>query len=344
MDVVRNRVPQRVLTGIKPTGTPHIGNLLGAIRPAIDRQNQGCVAMYFIADHHALTTVHPPKHKPDELRRLTYEVAATWLAAGLDPERTLFYRQSDIPELFELSWIFACFTSKGWMNKAHSYKDHVAKAMERGETDVDADFNMGQYTYPILMAADIVAFDVDIVPVGKDQLQHVEIARDIAQRINHAYGKKLLRLPKAEIDDNVATVPGIDGKKMSKSYDNVIPIFGSRKAMKDAVNRILTDSTPPEAPKDPDQSIIFAIYKAVATPDETRALAERFRAGIGWGDAKTALLDRIESEVGAARSRYEALMADTTQIDALLEKGAAKARPTARATLDRLRSAIGIAR
>ena len=344
MDVVRNRVPPRVLTGIKPTGTPHIGNLLGAIRPAIARQNQGLEAMYFIADHHALTTVHPPKHTPDELRRLTHEVAATWLAAGLDPDRTLFYRQSDIPELFELSWIFACFTSKGWMNKAHSYKDHVAKVTEAGESDVDAGFNMGRYTYPILMAADIIAFDVDIVPVGRDQAQHVEIARDIAQRINHVYGKDLLRLPKAEIDDNVAIIPGIDGRKMSKSYDNVIPIFALPKAVKKAVNLIVTDSSPPETPKDPDASLIFQIYKAVATPEESKALADRYRAGIGWGDAKKALLERIETEVGAARARYEALMADTSQIDALLVKGAAKARPTAQATLDRVRSAIGIAR
>jgi tryptophanyl-tRNA synthetase len=337
-------VPPRVLTGIKPTGTPHVGNLLGAIRPALDLANQGLEAMYFIADYHALTTVHPPDHKPEEMRQLTYEVAATWLAAGLDPERTLFYRQSDIPEIFELAWIFSCFTSKGWMNKAHAYKDLVAKAQERGESDVDAGINMGIYSYPVLMAADIIAFDVDLVPVGKDQQQHVEIARDIAQRINHAYGKDLLHLPKAKIDDNVATVPGTDGKKMSKSYGNVIPIFASPKAMEKAVKRIVTDSTPPEVPKNPDDSIIFSIYKAVATPDETRALAERYRAGIGWGDAKKALLDRIEAEVGEARTRYDALMADTAKIDALLAQGAVKARKTARATVDRVRSAIGIAR
>ncbi|HEY5923436.1 MAG TPA: tryptophan--tRNA ligase [Kofleriaceae bacterium] len=337
-------MPPRVLTGIKPTGTPHIGNLLGAIRPALELANQGLEAMYFIADYHALTTVHPPDYKPDDLRQLTYEVAATWLAAGLDPERTLFYRQSDIPEIFELAWVFSCFTSKGWANKSHAYKDHVAKAQEAGETDVDAGINMGVYSYPILMAADIVAFDVDLVPVGKDQQQHVEIARDIAQRINHAYGKDVLKLPKAKIDDNTAVVPGIDGKKMSKSYGNVIPIFASPKQMKKAVNQIVTDSLPPETPKDPDASTIFAIYKAIATPDETRELADRYRAGIGWGDAKKALLDRIEAEVGAARTRYDELMADTAKIDALLAKGAEKARVTARATLDRVRKAIGISR
>jgi tryptophanyl-tRNA synthetase len=335
-------VPPRVLTGIKPTGTPHIGNLLGAIRPALDLANQGLEAMYFIADYHALTS--DSGKNPKELRQLTYEVAATWLAAGLDPERTLFYRQSDIPEIFELAWVFNCFTSKGWMNKAHSYKDHVAKAQERGEQDVDANFNMGEYSYPVLMAADILAFDIDLVPVGKDQKQHLEFARDIGQRINHTYGSDVVRLPQAKIDELTGIVPGIDGRKMSKSYGNQIPIFGSPKAMKKAVNAIVTDSTPPETPKDPDQSIIFSIYKAVATPEQARALADRYRAGIGWGDAKKALLDRIETEVAEARARYEALMADTSKIDALLAQGAAKARPTARATLDRVRKAIGIAR
>jgi tryptophanyl-tRNA synthetase len=344
VDVVRNRVPPRVLTGIKPTGSPHIGNLLGAIRPALALANEGLEAMYFIADYHALTTVHPPEHTAAELRQLTYEVAASWLAMGLDPERTLFYRQSDVPEIFELAWIFSCFTSKGWMNKAHAYKAIVADRDAKGEQDIDAGINMGIYSYPVLMAADIVAFDVDLVPVGKDQQQHVEIARDIAQRINHAYGKDVLRLPKAKIDDNVATVPGIDGKKMSKSYGNQIPLFASQKQLKKVVNSIVTDSLPPDAPKDPDASTIFAIYKAIASADEARALAARYRAGIGWGDAKKALLDRIEAEVGEARTRYEALMADTSKIDALLAKGAERARKTARATVDRVRSAIGITR
>ena len=340
MDVVRNRVPPRVLTGIKPTGSPHIGNLLGAIRPALELANQGLDAMYFIADYHALTTIKDGK----ELRQLTYEVAATWLAMGLDPERTLFYRQSDIPEIFELAWVLECFTSKGWMNKAHAYKAIVADRQEAGETDVDAEINMGVYSYPILMAADILAFDIDLVPVGKDQVQHVEIARDIAQRINSTYGREVLRLPKAKIDDNTAVVPGIDGKKMSKSYGNQIPLFAPPKQMKKVVNSIVTDSLPPEAPKDPDASTIFAIYKAVASPDETRALAERYRAGIGWGDAKKALLERIEIEIADARTRYDALMAGPSKIDALLAQGAERARKTARGVLERVRSAIGIAR
>jgi tryptophanyl-tRNA synthetase len=340
VDVVGKGVPPRVLTGIKPTGSPHIGNLLGAIRPALGLAHQGLEAMYFIADYHALTTIKDAK----ELRQLTYEIAAAWLAFGLDPERTLFYRQSDIPEIFELAWVFTCFTSKGWMNKAHAYKAIVAEREAAGETDIDAAINMGIYSYPILMAADILAFDIDLVPVGKDQVQHVEIARDIGQRINHTYGREVLRLPKAKIDDSTATVPGIDGRKMSKSYGNQIPLFAPPKQLKKIVSSIVTDSLPPEAPKDPDSSTIFAIYKAIATPEETRALAERYRAGIGWGDAKKLLLERVEAELAAARMRYEALMADTAKIDALLAAGAAKARVTARATLDRVRGAIGIAR
>lgn len=333
-------VPPRVLTGIKPTGSPHIGNLLGAIRPALRLADEGLEAMYFIADYHALTTVKSAA----EMRQLTYEVAATWLAMGLDPERTQFYRQSDVPEIFELAWVLSCFTSKGWMNKAHAYKAAVAAAQERGEQDVDAEINIGVYSYPVLMAADILAFDVDIVPVGKDQVQHVEIARDIAQRINHVYGAEVLRLPKAKLDDTTAIVPGVDGRKMSKSYGNQIPLFAAPKQMKKVVNQIVTDSTPPEAPKDPDASTIFQIFKAVASADEARELADRYRAGIGWGDAKKALLDRLEVELGEARGRYDALMADPAKLDALLATGAAKARATARRTLDRVRTAIGIAR
>ncbi|NVB81574.1 MAG: tryptophan--tRNA ligase [Kofleriaceae bacterium] len=333
-------MPQRVLTGIKPTGTPHVGNLLGAIRPALRLADQGLEAMYFIADYHALTTVNDAK----ELRQLTLEVAATWLACGLDPERTIFYRQSDIPEIFELTWIFDCFTSKGWMNKAHAYKAIVAAAEEKGEQDADAGINMGIYSYPVLMAADIIAFDIDLVPVGKDQKQHVEIARDIAQRINHVYGGNVVRVPQPKIDEDTATVPGIDGRKMSKSYGNQIPIFASPKALKKAVNQIVTDSSPPETPKDPDASTIFQIFKALATPEESHQLAERYRSGIGWGDAKKALIDRIEQEVGEARAKYDALMADPAKIDDLLAKGAAKARVTARATMDRVRKAIGITR
>ncbi len=333
-------MPPRVLTGIKPTGRPHVGNLLGAIRPALRLADQGLEAMYFIADYHALTTVHDAK----ELAHLTREVAATWLALGLDPDKVTFYRQSDIPEIFELTWIFACFTSKGWMNKAHAYKAIVDQKEAAGETDVDAGINMGVYSYPVLMAADIVAFDVDLVPVGKDQVQHVEIARDIAQRINHNYGKDVLRLPQAKLDDNSAIVPGLDGRKMSKSYDNTIPLFAPAKELKKVINRIVTDSRPPEEPKDPDTSTIFQIYRAVATPADTEAFAARFRAGIGWGDAKAALFEKLDTELGPARAKYDALIADPKTIDALLAQGAAKARVMARRTVERVRDALGIGR
>jgi tryptophanyl-tRNA synthetase len=333
-----------VLTGIKPTGTPHVGNLLGAIRPALRLADEGLEAMYFIADYHALIDVHLPEKQPEELRQSTYEVAATWLAMGLDPERVTFYRQSDVREVFELAWILACFTSKGWMNKSHAYKDRIAKNEAAGETDEDAGINIGLYTYPVLMAADILAFDIDLVPVGKDQVQHVEIARDIAQRINSAHGgNELLRLPKPKLDDNAAVVPGIDGKKMSKSYNNVVPLFAPSKQLKKVINSIVTDARPPEEPKEP-EGTIFEIYKAIATPDEIATLAARYRAGIGWGDAKKTLFERLEQEVGPAREKYDALMADKSKIDALLLAGAEKARKTARATLDRVRSAIGISR
>ena len=327
---------ERVLTGIKPTGSPHVGNLLGAIRPALELAASGDEAMYFIADYHALISLQDAKR----LGELTREVAATWLAFGLDPDRVMFYRQSDVPEIFELTWVLTCFTSKGWMNKAHAYKAAVDAAKT---DDPDAGISMGLYDYPILMAADILAFDVDLVPVGKDQVQHIEIARDIAQRINHVVGKPVLKLPKPKIDANTEIVPGIDGRKMSKSYDNTLPLFATPKQLSKRVNQIVTDSLPPEAPKDPDASTVFKIYRAVATPAEAAVLAERFRAGIGWGDAKKALAERLTAELAPAQERYQALMADPKRIDALLAAGAAKARVTARATLDRVRAAIGIA-
>jgi tryptophanyl-tRNA synthetase len=330
--------PRRVLTGIKPTGSPHVGNLLGAIRPALRLADEGLDAMYFIADYHALTTVHDRAR----LAHLTHEVAATWLALGLDPERVTFYRQSDVPEVFELTWVLACFTAKGWMNKAHAYKALVAANVE-AKVDVDAGINIGVYLYPVLMAADILAFDVDLVPVGKDQVQHIEIARDIAQHVNHTYGAEVLKLPAAKLDDNAAIVPGLDGRKMSKSYNNTVPLFAPPKELKKVINRIVTDSTPPEVPKDPDTSTIFQIYKTVASPDETAAFAARFRAGIGWGDAKAALFERLGTELGDARERFDALMANPARIDELLAAGAVRARKMARATLDRVRAAAGIA-
>ena len=330
---------QRVaLTGIKPTGTPHLGNWLAAIRPAIDLANTPSTrAVYFIADYHALTSVQ----KPEALRTMTYDVAATWLALGLDPDRTLLYRQSDIPEILELCWILACLTTKGWMNKAHAYKAAVDKNLASGEPDGDAGINIGLYTYPVLMAADILLFDTDVVPVGKDQVQHVEIARDIAQRFNHLYGD-VLRLPAAQVNDSVSVIPGLDGRKMSKSYGNVVPLFLSAKQLRKTINKIVTDSSPPEAPKDPENSSIFQIYRAAATEEQTLVLAERYRRGISWGEAKAALFEVLDEALSPARKHYASLMADPSHIEALLERGASKARLIARRTLDRVRTAIGI--
>ena len=334
---------RRILTGIKPTGTPHIGNFLGAIRPALRLADDPALeACYFIADYHALTTVHDRA----SMDRLVHEVAATWLACGLDPERTLFYRQSDIPEIFELAWILACFTSKGWMNKAHAYKARVAEAETAGEADVDVGVSMGLYEYPVLMAADILAFDTHVVPVGKDQVQHIEIARDIAQRLNHVFKAELLVLPAASIEEGVAVVPGLDGRKMSKSYDNTIPLFAPTKALKKVIGKMVTDTSPPEEPKNPDTSTVFQLFKLLATAEEIDALRTRYLAGIGWGDAKAELHRVMDDRIGPARARYDELMTPEgrTKVDALLADGARKARAIAGPVLQRVRKAIGIER
>ncbi|MEZ4361527.1 MAG: tryptophan--tRNA ligase [Kofleriaceae bacterium] len=334
---------RRILTGIKPTGTPHVGNYLGAIRPALrladDPELEAC---YFIADYHALTTVHDRA----ALDRLIHEVAATWLACGLSAERTLFYRQSDIPEIFELAWILSCFTSKGWMNKAHAYKARVAEAEAAGEADVDAGISMGLYQYPVLMAADILAFDTHVVPVGKDQVQHIEIARDIAQRVNHVFRAELLVPPAASVEADVATIPGLDGRKMSKSYDNTIPLFAPPKQLKKIIGRMVTDSSPPEAPKDPETSTVFQLYRLLASPEEIDALRARYVAGIGWGDAKAELHRVMDERIAPARARYDELMTaeGRAEVDALLAEGARRARAIARGVLTRVRKAIGVER
>jgi tryptophanyl-tRNA synthetase len=337
----------RVLTGIKASGTPHLGNLVGAIRPALElaaKENND--ALFFVADYHGLTSVH----EPAALAHSTRDIAATWLACGLDPDKIVFYRQSRVPEIFELAWILACFTSKGWMNKAHAYKAKIAARLEEAAgapvEDIDAGIDMGLYEYPILMAADILAFDTHAVPVGADQVQHIEIARDIADRINHVYGAKaeapLLVPPKPLVTTQIL-LPGTDGRKMSKSYDNVIPLFASAKELKKTVMRVVTDSTPPETPKDPDTSHVYQIHRFFLDDAAAAALAERYRAGIGWGDAKKALAERLEEVLGEKRARYEQLMASPAELDGLLAAGEAKARAIAGATLARVRTAIGIA-
>lgn len=328
---------QTILTGIKPTGTPHLGNYFGAIEPALRLADEpGWRAVYFVADYHALTSIHDG----EELRRSTLEVAATWLACGLDPERMLFYRHSDVPEIFELTWVLACFTAKGLLNRAHAYKAKVADNTEAG-LDPDDGVDAGLFNYPVLMAADIILFDTDVVPVGADQQQHLEIARDVAQRFNARYGD-VLTVPEARIAEGTAVLPGIDGRKMSKSYGNAIPLFAPPKQRRKLVMRIVTDSTPPEAPKDPETSTIFQLYKAVAPPADVAALEARYHEGIGWGDAKAALDDALEARFGAARERYDELLAKPEVVYEALAAGAEQARAVGRQRLDAVRAAIGI--
>lgn len=329
-----------ILTGVKPTGTPHLGNYLGAIKPAIQLGHQaianGGRHYMFIADYHAINA----EKDPAVLNQKMKEIACIYLAGGLDPKQSIFYRQSDIPEIPEITTILYAYTPKGFMNKAHAYKAAVDKNREAGKPDDDA-INMGLYTYPTLMAADILAYDLDIVPVGKDQVQHVEIARDIAGAINAHYGKELLHLPTYYIDDHVAVVPGIDGRKMSKSYGNVIPLFEDDKAIKKAIFSIKTDLRPMEEPKDPEEILVYEIYKSIATPEQLQEMGDGLRQGkLGYGHIKNMLLDAVVNEIKEAREKYNYYMANFSEVEEMLTEGAAKARPAAQATLKRLKDAV----
>jgi tryptophanyl-tRNA synthetase len=325
------------LTGIKPTGILHIGNYLGAIKPALKLAEQ-YDARYFIADYHALNTVKDA----DELRQAIRGIAAGWLAAGLDPERVIFYRQSSVPETFELATILSAFTPKGLLNRAHAYKAAVQQNTEKGE-DVDAGINMGLFTYPVLMAADILLFDADFVPVGHDQTQHVEMAQDIAGAINYNYKKDLLKVPQAAVQENVAVVPGLDGRKMSKSYGNTIPLFSTESVLRKHIMRIVTNSQEVSETKDPDSSQIFALYKLFANDDEQAALAARYRSGgMGWGEAKEELFRVTNRELSPLRERYNAFVSEPEKLDRILASGAEAARSIASRTVKRLRKATGI--
>jgi len=332
---------ERVLTGITTTGTPHLGNYVGAIRPAIAASREaGVESFFFLADYHALIKCDDP----DRIERSRLEIAATWLAAGLDTERVTFYRQSDIPETTELNWLLTCVTAKGQMNRAHAYKAAVDANGANAE-DPDAGITMGLYCYPILMAADILLFNAHRVPVGRDQVQHIEMARDVAQRFNHTFGKgrELFVLPQAEIEDSVATLPGLDGRKMSKSYDNTVPLFeGGAKALKDAIARIVTDSRLPGEPKDPESAHLVTIHDAFADAATREAFHADLRAGLGWGDAKQRVVQLIEAHVGPMRARYAELMAHPEHIEEILQAGAAKARAVATPLLAELRQAVGL--
>lgn len=325
------------LTGVKPTGMPHLGNYIGAIKPAIDLANSGEYdSYYFIADYHSLIGVHDSKL----LRSYIYEVAATWLAMGLDPKKVTLYKQSDIPEILELHWIISCFTVKGLMNRAHAYKAMVQDNQEQ-ERDEDHGVNMGLFTYPILMAADIMIMGADVVPVGADQIQHIEITRDIATNFNHNYGQKL-KLPKAIVREGNKLLVGLDGRKMSKSYNNHIPLFSTEKELKKLINRITTDSSDPTTPKNPDESLIFDFYSEFATKEQTEALRAWYQRGIGWGEAKMELLSVLNEMLKGPRETYAELMANPKRIDLILEEGAARVRPQAQALVQNLKTTIGV--
>lgn len=325
-----------VLTGVKPTGTPHLGNYLGAIKPALAMGKKAKEHYMFIADYHAINAEKDPAVLNQKLK----EIACIYLACGLDTNHSVFYKQSDIHEIPEITTILYAYTPKGFMNKAHAYKAAVDKNRATGKPDDDG-INMGLYTYPTLMAADILTFNTDIVPVGKDQIQHVEIARDIAGAINAHYNKPLLHLPTYYADENVAVVPGLDGRKMSKSYGNVIPLFEDDKSIKKAIFSIKTDSRPMEEPKNPDEILVYEIYKAIATPEQLKEMGNGLREGrLGYGHIKNMLLEAVVNETKEAREKYNYYMAHFEEVEGLLEDGAAKARPVAQATLKRLKDAV----
>ena len=316
------------LTGIKPTGTPHIGNLFGAILPAIELTKR-YAGVYFIADLHALTT----ETDGDRLRSQSLEVAATWLALGLDVEDAVFFKQSDVPEVCELAWMLSCFTGIGLLNRAHAYKDALDKGLEP---------NHGLFAYPVLMAADILLYETNVVPVGKDQKQHVEICRDIAQRLNDNYKDDLLVIPEPIIQENVAVIPGLDGRKMSKSYGNTIEIFLPPNELEKKFKKIVTGSEGLADPKDPATCNVFALHKLLVPPADSEAMAAKYRAGgYGYGAAKKALFEAYEDFIKPHRKRYEELLSNRDHVATILARGRDKARVTATRVLDRLRRKCG---
>ena len=328
---------RRVLTGITTTGTPHLGNYVGSIRAAVRASRApGVQSFYFLADYHALIKCD----EPARIQRSTLEIAASWLASGLDPEHVVFYRQSDIPEIPELMWMLTCVTGKGMLNRAHAYKAMLDKNAAAGQ-DPDTDVSAGLFMYPVLMAADILMFSAHQVPVGRDQIQHIEMARDIAASFNHLYGEHLVP-PEALIDDHVALLPGLDGRKMSKSYDNVIALFGPREQLRRQIMSIVTDSRAPGEPKDTEGSALYQIYRAFADDAEAADFARAFADGIGWGDAKQRLFERIDVEIAPMRQRYQHLMAHPGEVETLLRRGADKARALATPLMRELRQAVGL--
>jgi len=328
----------RVLTGITTTGIPHLGNYAGAIRPAIDAsRDENAESFLFLADYHALIKRHDPQMIRDSAR----SVAATWLATGLDPDRVTFYRQSDIPEITELTWILTSVTAKGLMNRAHAYKAAAQDNVENNAADADKGVEMGLFSYPILMTADILMFNGQKIPVGKDQTQHIEMARDIAQRFNYLYGDTF-SLPEAVVDESAMIIPGLDGRKMSKSYGNTIPLFEGEKKFRKLINKIKTNSLEPGEPKDPNDCSLFSIYSAFTGENEQAELRKRYAEGIGWGDMKKFLFEFLNEELKDKREEYNRLMDDPAELDRALKVGAEKARAYASPFLQDIRSKIGI--
>ncbi|KFF49492.1 tryptophanyl-tRNA synthetase [Gammaproteobacteria bacterium MFB021] len=332
---------RRVLTGITTTGTPHLGNYVGAIKPAIaESQNPDVQSYYFLADLHALIKAQDPQR----VQQSRLEIAATWLALGLDTDNAIFYRQSDIHEIPELAWLLSCVCAKGLMNRSHAYKAAVAENEEGGIPDPDRGVTMGLFGYPVLMAADILMFNAHKVPVGRDQIQHIEMARDMAGRFNHIYKGDYFTLPEAIVDEKVEVLRGLDGRKMSKSYDNTIPLFVSAKKLQKLVRKIKTNSLEPGEPKDPDTCTLFQIYSAFATAQEIADMRRRYAEGIGWGEAKNEVFEYLDAHLREPRERYEALMNDPGHIEQVLQQGAERARAEANALMERLRVAVGLGR
>lgn len=326
------------LTGITTSGTPHLGNYVGAIRPAVETsKNKDLVSYYFLADYHSLIKNHDPKLR----KQSALEISAAWIALGLDYDNCVFYRQSDIPEIPELTWILTCLTAKGLMNRAHAYKASVAENEEQEHKDADKGITMGLFSYPILMAADILMFNARKVPVGKDQVQHLEMTRDIAARFNHIY-KKLFVLPEVVVDETSSVLAGLDGRKMSKSYHNYIPLFDTQKRLRKLIMKITTNSLGPDEPKDPKTCTLFSIYKAFASESETKEMADRYQKGIAWGTMKQELFEYIDDILKDPRKRYEELIKNPSDIDAILKNGAMKAREFSVPFLEKIRKTIGI--
>ncbi|MCK4841055.1 MAG: tryptophan--tRNA ligase [Methylococcales bacterium] len=329
-----------VLTGITTTGTPHLGNYAGAIRPAIEASKDDNVKpFYFLADYHALIKCQ----EPERVRQSSLEIAATWLALGLDTSNAMFYRQSDIPEIPELCWMLSCVTAKGLMNRSHAYKASVAENEAIEGNDPDKGINMGLFGYPILMAADMLMFNANKVPVGKDQIQHIEMARDIASRFNHIYGEHFT-IPEAVVAENAATILGLDGRKMSKSYNNTIPLFETEKKFKKLINKIKTNSLEPGEPKETDGCTLFGIYKAFANEAEVADIEQRYAEGIAWGEMKKVLFEKINEEIAPARERYQALIEAPEHIEEQLQEGAIKARKISIPFMQEIRESVGISK